>query len=66
MSNAVKQRAFQVFDMLSDHEQNLVFELIKSLAPDDITTQEDIASHAAAVEEYFRGETVSHNNINWD
>ena len=66
MSSAVKQQAFRVFDFLTDRDQHLVFELIKSLAPDDIATSEDIAAHNAAVKEYERGETISHDDINWD
>ena len=66
MPVAMKQQAFQVFDMLTEREQKLVFELIHSLAPDDIATPDDIASHITAMEEYQRGETVSHDDINWD
>ena len=32
---SVKQQAFQIFDWLGEREQNLVFELIKNLAPED-------------------------------
>jgi len=32
---SVKQQAFQIFDWLGEREQNLVFELIKRLAPED-------------------------------
>ena len=63
--NPIKKQAFEVFDLLTDQEQTLVFELIKRLAPDDIATADDIANHAAAMEDYRRGETVSHQDINW-
>jgi len=66
MSIAMKQQAFQVFDLLTERNQNLVFELIHSLAPDDIATPSDIANHIAATEEYRRGETVSHDDIDWN
>jgi len=36
--DTVKQQAFKAFDLLTEREQNLVFELIQSLAPDDIAT----------------------------
>ena len=62
---SVKEQAFEVFDALSEQEQVLVFELIKRLAPDDVATLDDIATHTAAMEEYLRGETVSHNDIDW-
>ena len=62
----MKQQAFQIFDLLTEQEQILVFELINRLAPDDIATSDDLANHAIAVEEYLRGETVSHEDIDWN
>ena len=64
--NPVKKQAFEVFDLLTEQEQTLVFELIKRLAPDDIATADDIATHAAALEDYRRGETINHNDIDWN
>ena len=66
MTATIKHQAFQIFDLLTEREQNLVCELIKSLAPDDIATQNDIENHLAAVEEYKRGETVAFEDIDWD
>ena len=62
----VKTQAFKTFDYLSEREQALVFELILSLAPDDIATSEDLIAHAEAIKEYERGETVTDKDINWD
>ena len=36
------------------------------LAPDDVATPDDLAAHATAMEEYRRGETVTHEEINWN
>ena len=66
MVAAMKQQAFQVFDLLTEREQALVFELIQHLAPDDVATQDDIANHLVAVEEYHRGETIREEDIDWD
>ncbi len=33
---------------------------------DDVVTEDDLAAHDAAMTEYFAGETVSHDAINWD
>lgn len=66
MINSMKQQAFKIFDLLTEREQRLVFELIKSLAPDDIATPDDIAVHASAMEDYKRGQTIRHEDINWD
>jgi hypothetical protein len=40
--------------------------LIISLIPDDIATPELIKRHEIAMGEYLRGETVDHEDINWD
>ena len=66
MEAALKQQAFQVFDLLTEREQALVFELIQHLAPDDVATPDDISNHLAAVEEYRRGETIREEDIDWD
>jgi len=65
MLTSMKQQAFQVFDLLTEKEQSLVFELIKSLAPDDIATEEDIMTHNAAMEDYRQGECIRHEDIDW-
>jgi len=64
--NYVKQEAFKAFDLLTEREQTLVFELIKSLAPDDIATSDDIATHDAAMKDYRRGEYIRHEDIDWN
>jgi hypothetical protein len=65
MVGTVKQQAFQAFDLLTERQQVLVCELIQSLNPDNIASDDDIAVHAAAAEAYRRGETVGHNDIDW-
>ena len=66
MSDIVKKQAFEIFDLLSEREQVLVFELIRTLAPDDIATPEDIAAHLTAMDEFARGEYTRHEDIDWD
>jgi hypothetical protein len=66
ITDNVREKAFEVFDLLPTRKQNLVFELIISLVPDDVATPELIARHEIAMGEYLRGETVDHEDINWD
>ena len=66
MAVALKQQAFQVFDLLTEREQALVFELIQHLAPDDVAMPDDIENHLVAVEEYHRGEAIREEDIDWD
>jgi len=63
---SVKKQAFEVFGMLSEQEQLLIFEIMKRLVPDDIATLDDIAAHAEAMKEYQQGETINHEDINWE
>ena len=51
---------------LPTDEQQLVYELIRRINPYDILTAEDIADIEEARAEFERGDTVNHNNINWD
>jgi len=59
----VKLRAFEVFDLLPRRKQNLVYELIINLIPDDVATPELIERHEVAMREYLNGETIDHNDI---
>jgi len=62
----MKENVFKIFDLLSEQEQFLVYELMLRLAPDDRATREDLTADAAAIEEYKLGETVSDKDIDWD
>jgi len=63
---AVKTKAFEAFGLLTQQKQNLVYELILNLVHDDVATPEIIANHHTAMEEYLRGETVDHDDIDWE
>jgi hypothetical protein len=62
----IKAKAFEVFDLLPSQRQNIVYELIINLLPEDVATPELIANHNIAMGEYIRGETVDHDDINWN
>ena len=46
--------------------ERFVLEIIKRFLPDDVATPDELGAIAKAREEYRRGETVSHESINWD
>jgi len=54
-------------EQLDEREQMLIFEIVKRFLSsdfaDDAATPEDLADIAAAREEYRRGETINHNDI---
>jgi len=62
----IRNQLVGVIDSLEEPEQILLFEIARRFISDDIATLDDITVHAAAVDEYRRGETVSHDAINWN
>ena len=65
------QRTARMLDMLPAQEQALAFEMLKRLVlawDADLTklTEAEALSLQQAEEELARGETVSHDAINWD
>lgn len=51
-------------ELLSEREQELIFELISRMLPDDVATPQDLADIAQARAEYARGETVNLDSLN--
>jgi hypothetical protein len=56
----------QMYNQLSEREQSIIAELIYRLLPDDIATPDDLIAIAESQTDYDRGETVSHDDIDWD
>ena len=56
-----------IIEQMPKKKQMLVFELVKTMvSPDDILTDEDIADINQARAEFARGETVAHEDIDWN
>jgi len=64
--NVPVKRITDMLELLDDRGQELIYELILRLLPDDVATPEDIAAHTAALEDYKRGECVKHEDIDWN
>lgn len=62
----IRKQLDEMIDCLPEQEQILLFEIVKRFVPDDIATADDLAAIEAARAEYARGETVSHEGINWN
>ena len=62
----IKNQLVDVIDVLPETEQLLLLEIAKRFVSDDVATDDDLAAIRAAREEFSRGETVSHDNINWN
>lgn len=62
----IKKQLIDVIECLPEQEQALLFEIAKRFVPDDVATEDDISAIQTARKEYSNGETVSHNDINWE
>ena len=51
---------------MPEQEQALLFEIAKRFVSDDIASADDLAAIKAAREDLANGETVSHDDIDWD
>ena len=54
-----------MFDLLEEHEQQIIYALMQRLLPDDVATPEDIRASIQAEAEYLAGEAVSMDEIDW-
>lgn len=62
----VREQLVGVIDCLPETEQQLLLEIARRFLADDVATPDDLEAIRIAREEYARGETVSHEDINWD
>ncbi|MCH5201874.1 MAG: hypothetical protein J1F17_01575 [Oscillospiraceae bacterium] len=62
----IKKQLNDLIDCLPEQDLLLLYEVVKRFVHDDIPSVEDIKAINEARQEYTNGETVSHNNINWD
>ena len=65
----VKSQITQMLNLIPDNELLTVLEVVKHFVPlhnEDAASEDDLRSHNIAMEEYLAGETVDHNDINWN
>lgn len=65
----VKAQILEMINLVSDDELPILLEVVKRFVPvdrEDVVTADDIIAHNTAIKEYMAGETVSHDEINWD
>ena len=62
----IRERLVEMIDCIPEKEQILLFEIAKRFVSDDIASADDLTAIKAAREDLANGETVSHNEINWD
>ena len=59
-------RMSEIFEILPEREKSMVYEYMVKIMPDDFVTADDLEAHDVAMEEYRNGETVRHEDIDWD
>ena len=65
----VKSQLLQLIDFVPEGELPILLEVVRRFVPvdaDDIATEDDLKAHRTAMEEYASGQTVAHDEINWD
>ena len=62
----IRKQLDDMINCLPEQEQLLLFEVVKRFVPDDVATATDLEDIQSARTEYARGETVSHENIDWN
>lgn len=62
----IRNQLVEMIDYLPDQEQLLLLEIVKRFVSDDVATPADLQDIQVARTEYANGETVSHNDINWN
>ena len=55
---SIREQLVGVIDCLPETELSLLLEVARRFLPDDVATPDDL--------EYASGQTVAHDDINWD
>jgi hypothetical protein len=64
--SATRQQLHTLVDRVDEIGLDTLYNVMIRFIPEDDPLPDEIASHADAVEEYKRGETIPHDAINWD
>jgi len=66
---SVKAQIVELVNLVPDVDLPTLLEVVKHFVPaetDDVATKEDLMASKEALIEYVNGQTISHNDINWD
>ena len=55
-------------ELVPERDIAILLEVVRRFLPDidDVATEDDIQAHRAAMQEYAAGQTISHEDIDWD
>ena len=63
---ATRQQLHTLVDMLEDNGLDIMYNIMIRFIPEAEPLPDEIESHALAMEEFKRGEVVSHDEIDWN
>jgi len=66
MSVATRQSLHTLVDMVDEMGIETLYNVMIKFIPEAEPLPDEIEAHKIAMEEYKRGETVAHDDINWD
>ena len=61
-----RQRLHTLVDMVEETGLDTLYNVMIRFIPEDEPLPDEIAAHIAAMDEYKRGDVVSHEEINWN
>ena len=64
--NANRQQLHDIIDIVDPKELNVLYQVLIKFIPEDEPTIDEIEAIRSGREEIKRGETVSHDDIDWD
>jgi len=64
--SVTRQRLHTLVDMVDEVGLETLYNVMIRFIPEDSALTDEIESHAVALEEYSRGETVGIDDIDWD
>jgi len=65
----LKTQLLNMVELVPEKELPIILEVVRHFIPndiDDIATPDDVIAHKKAIQEYISGETVSHDDIDWN
>jgi len=64
--NASRQQLHDIIEVVDSKELNVLYRVLIKFIPEDEPTADEIEAINIGRKEIMRGETVSHNDIDWD
>ena len=64
--NVSRQQVHELVDIINPSELNIIYHVLAKFIPEDIATPDEIEAIQIGRDEFLRGETVSHDDIDWD